>query len=32
MSLRTMLDGIEHHFESGGKLSKFYALYEAADT
>ncbi|MFT6518902.1 MAG: Na+-transporting NADH:ubiquinone oxidoreductase subunit B [Candidatus Azotimanducaceae bacterium] len=27
-----MLDGIEHHFESGGKLSKFYALYEAADT
>ena len=32
MSLRTMLDGVEHHFESGGKLSKFYALYEAADT
>jgi Na+-transporting NADH:ubiquinone oxidoreductase subunit B len=27
-----MLDGVEHHFESGGKLSKFYALYEAADT
>jgi len=32
MSLRTMLDGVEHHFESGGKLSNFYALYEAVDT
>jgi Na+-transporting NADH:ubiquinone oxidoreductase subunit B len=27
-----MLDGVEHHFESGGKLSNFYALYEAVDT
>jgi Na+-transporting NADH:ubiquinone oxidoreductase subunit B len=32
MSLRTMLDGVEHHFESGGKFSNFYALYEAVDT
>ena len=32
MGLRSWLDSIEHHFEKGGRLEKFYALYEAADT
>jgi Na+-transporting NADH:ubiquinone oxidoreductase subunit B len=32
MSLRSMLDSIEPHFHKGGRLEKFYALYEAADT
>jgi Na+-transporting NADH:ubiquinone oxidoreductase subunit B len=27
-----MLDSIEPHFHKGGRLEKFYALYEAADT
>ncbi|MFC3852689.1 NADH:ubiquinone reductase (Na(+)-transporting) subunit B [Salinispirillum marinum] len=31
-ALRSMLDKVEHHFEPGGKLQKFYALYEAVDT
>ncbi|WLD59333.1 NADH:ubiquinone reductase (Na(+)-transporting) subunit B [Salinispirillum sp. LH 10-3-1] len=31
-ALRNMLDKVEHHFEPGGKLNKFYALYEAVDT
>ncbi|WP_438952307.1 NADH:ubiquinone reductase (Na(+)-transporting) subunit B [Porticoccus sp.] len=30
--LRSYLDKIEPHFEHGGKLHKFYALYEAVDT
>ncbi len=29
---RAMLDGIGHHFEKGGKLERFYPLWEAADT
>jgi Na+-transporting NADH:ubiquinone oxidoreductase subunit B len=32
MGLRTFLDSIEPHFHKGGKLEKWYALYEAADT
>ncbi len=30
--LRDILDKQEHHFEKGGKLEKFYPLYEMADT
>lgn len=30
--LRNYLDKIEPHFEHGGKLHKWYALYEAVDT
>ncbi|MCB1647417.1 MAG: NADH:ubiquinone reductase (Na(+)-transporting) subunit B [Pseudomonadales bacterium] len=32
MSLRNILDSLEHHFEPGGKLNKYYAVYEAVDT
>ena len=32
MSLRTLLDSVEHHFDAGGKFAKYYALYEAVDT
>ncbi|MFB1010926.1 MAG: NADH:ubiquinone reductase (Na(+)-transporting) subunit B [Thiopseudomonas sp.] len=32
MGIRTLLDKIEHNFEKGGKLEKWYALYEAVDT
>ncbi|PAV27438.1 Na(+)-translocating NADH:ubiquinone oxidoreductase B subunit [Tamilnaduibacter salinus] len=32
MALRQFLDGIEHHFEKGGKFERWYALYEAVDT
>jgi len=32
MSLRTLLDSVEHHFDTGGKFAKYYALYEAVDT
>ncbi|MFT0213243.1 NADH:ubiquinone reductase (Na(+)-transporting) subunit B [Pseudomonas sp. F1_0610] len=32
MGLRAFLDKIAHHFEKGGKLEKWYALYEAIDT
>ena len=32
MALRKFLDNIEHHFQQGGKLESWYALYEAADT
>ncbi|MFT7287517.1 MAG: Na+-transporting NADH:ubiquinone oxidoreductase subunit B [Halieaceae bacterium] len=32
MALRKWLDGVEHHFQEGGRYSKFYALYEAFDT
>jgi Na+-transporting NADH:ubiquinone oxidoreductase subunit B len=32
MSLRTLLDSVEHHFDTGGKYAKYYALYEAVDT
>ncbi|WP_339640085.1 NADH:ubiquinone reductase (Na(+)-transporting) subunit B [uncultured Porticoccus sp.] len=31
-ALRNYLDKIEPHFEHGGKLHKWYALYEAVDT
>ncbi|SMF31314.1 Na+-transporting NADH:ubiquinone oxidoreductase subunit B [Alteromonadaceae bacterium Bs31] len=30
--LRNILDNMEPHFHKGGKLEKWYALYEAADT
>jgi len=32
MAIRQFLDGIEHHFEKGGKYERWYALYEAVDT
>jgi Na+-transporting NADH:ubiquinone oxidoreductase subunit B len=32
MSLRTVLDGVEHHFEKGGKFAWAYPAYEAIDT
>lgn len=32
MGLRSLLDSIEPHFHKGGKLEKYYPLYEAADT
>ncbi|CRY55038.1 MULTISPECIES: NADH:ubiquinone reductase (Na(+)-transporting) subunit B [Yersinia] len=32
MGLKHFLEKIEHHFEAGGKLEKYYPLYEAAAT
>lgn len=32
MALRQFLDNIEHHFQEGGRLQKYYALYEVFDT
>ena len=32
MALRKFLDSIAPHFEKGGKLEKYYPLYEALDT
>ena len=32
MGLRKILDDVEHHFQEGGKLQSWYALYEAVDT
>lgn len=32
MGLRSWLDSIEHHFHTGGRYEKWYALYEAVDT
>jgi Na+-transporting NADH:ubiquinone oxidoreductase subunit B len=32
VSLRKILDNNEHHFQEGGRLQKFYPLYEAVDT
>ena len=32
MGLRQQLDAMEPHFKSGGRLEKWYALYEAVDT
>ena len=32
MSLRKYLDSVAPHFQNGGRLAKFYALYEAVDT
>ncbi len=32
MGLRKILDGLEHHFEEGGRYKKWYPLYEAVDT
>ena len=32
MGLRSILDNMEPHFLKGGKLEKWYPLYEAADT
>lgn len=31
-SLRTLFDNLEPHFHKGGKLERFYTLYEAVDT
>ena len=30
--LRRLLDSQAHHFEPGGKLQRFYAIWEAQDT
>ena len=32
MSLRKILDNLEHHFQEGGRLQKWHPLFEAADT
>ncbi len=32
MGLRKILDGVEHHFEEGGRFKQWYPLYEAIDT
>ncbi len=32
MDLRQFLDNLEHHFQEGGKLERWYALYEVIDT
>ncbi len=32
MALRKILDGMEHHFQDGGRFQNWYALYEAVDT
>lgn len=32
MALRKVLDDLEHHFQEGGKLQKYYAVYEMFDT
>ncbi|MEJ6593411.1 MAG: NADH:ubiquinone reductase (Na(+)-transporting) subunit B [SAR86 cluster bacterium] len=32
MSIRTLLDSVEHHFVDGGKFVKLFPLYEAVDT
>ncbi|WP_439101679.1 NADH:ubiquinone reductase (Na(+)-transporting) subunit B [Congregibacter sp.] len=32
MALRGWLDGVEHHFQDGGRFQNFYPLYEAVDT
>jgi len=32
LGLRKILDGVEHHFEEGGRYKKWYPLYEAVDT
>lgn len=32
MALRKWLDGVEHHFQDGGRYQNFYPLFEAVDT
>lgn len=32
MSLRKILDSVERHFQEGGRLQNYYALYEVIDT
>jgi Na+-transporting NADH:ubiquinone oxidoreductase subunit B len=32
VALRKILDSFEHHFQEGGRLQKYYALYEVFDT
>jgi len=32
VGLRQFLDNMEHHFQEGGRLQKFYAVYEVFDT
>ncbi len=32
MGLRKFLDGIEHHFQEGGRFQRYFALYEVFDT
>jgi len=32
VALRKFLDGLEHHFQEGGRFQRYYALYEVFDT
>lgn len=32
MGLKNLFEKVEHHFEPGGKLAKWYVLYEAVTT
>ena len=32
MSVREFLDNLEPHFTKGGKLERYYGLYEMVDT
>jgi Na+-transporting NADH:ubiquinone oxidoreductase subunit B len=32
VALRKWLDGVEHHFQDGGRYQNFYPLFEAVDT
>ena len=32
MGLRKFLDGIEHHFQEGGRYQNWFVLYEVFDT
>ncbi|WP_340620997.1 NADH:ubiquinone reductase (Na(+)-transporting) subunit B [Xenorhabdus siamensis] len=32
MGLKNLFEKVEHHFEAGGKLEKYYPLYEAVST
>jgi Na+-transporting NADH:ubiquinone oxidoreductase subunit B len=32
VGLRKILDGVEHHFQEGGRFERWYALYEVFDT
>ena len=32
MGLRKFLDGLEHHFQEGGRFQRYYALFEVFDT
>jgi Na+-transporting NADH:ubiquinone oxidoreductase subunit B len=32
VALRKWLDGLEHHFQEGGRFRNYYPLFEAVDT